>query len=74
MAVKAVGLAYARESRARVPAPEPKVVPLVAGQRNCGDCPYRHTCKVLVKFGLPVLCERLEEGEAEVLEKAISWP
>ena len=71
MALRAAGLAYARESRNRIPAPRPVADPRVQWKpgHQCDVCRYREVCTALVRAHLPVLCERLEEGEMEKLEE-----
>ncbi len=72
MELKAAGLAYTREASSRIRAPQPKVMPLTMW-RSCVDCPYKPVCRALVKAGLPVLCEKLEESEAKVLKGVFAW-
>ena len=58
--------------RERPPGPALCAGPLISVDHvQCSECPWRDVCKLLVKEHLPVLCERLTEGEAEALGKAL---
>ena len=70
--VRGAGLAYARETRARIPAPKPGVRALAPWRGRCTGCPYMPLCKALVKARLPVLCENLEAPEARALGEVFS--
>ena len=54
------------------PSPALRVPPVVSQPPGkCGACPWRTICTDLVHQGLPVLCERLTEKEAETMREAM---
>jgi len=66
-------LAQRRTPDVHIPAPVPEAAPvigLVVGL-SCDRCRYRDVCAVLVKAHLPVLCERMERGEAKKMREAL---
>ena len=73
MKLRAVGLAYDRETRNRISAPEPVSGPRLQWKHghHCDGCRYREVCAVLVRAHLPVLCERLTEKESRMLEEVL---